>query len=1598
MLALPRVCAKKLNYVTQIDTLVLKNRMMATNEPDSPRSDVAAPEDAEEGSPNLIDQPEDVAESDPIFDFQAPANQSDLLKMANADLAEASESGFFLSIEAAAEAAQSLAPTVVTQSGTLCAALNQLRPLNSAKERQAQNNFFAEASPQLVDIVASLGTAEPFLVDGDALFLHAQTLSQAVDTTSGLPNVVQIAYLMETVLVRMLRAGMRVHLFFFDSGLLGWHGALLMARVLLLKHFLALSLTEAYSRKPDHQILPTGSELLVKRMDSPICKQFLAYLHVPPPAYAFVWTSSPPPGVNADAADISRWTAYKLNRLSILPLSLEYWDFAGSRVFAAQFVVPQKAYKFGDLDLVVSQLPKLPDEFSGPPSVSATQFPSAHLGPTFELFFLVHHLVLLHTIPVDQRTFDRKVLSNPEILQRLPMLTRVHALALELLDDAALFCHGVHLYCVPKQLRWVLLVPEPQLLLVSILALGASGLSGRQFLHEQLSPGDSWSLAARVWAWLTKQPESCTPPECPWTFSNEDQRFFSRVLGEMRSASAEAHARLLPENLRFLRPGGTESLRTVFPTEVELVEQLSDTAATVLPNILQGPHLENSHWHNWTGFFHKNDIFYVKPREWPAYMDEWNPEKRRRALERLRHKEANALDRYQRALKSTADLAPLNGISPGRVLVQEARARAQVDSCHRRCALPEQLERREPTAAPALTSVDRIKAKIEFDNLRTSRHGEVQITDWARQQLHIRGGPTRQVLTDVAATFGSVSPLVELWFSQSLEAKGHGNADLNAVRQLLEITSIRFEAEKALLASVSSEMKIFEIFYLLQNSLARTYLSDTFLQVLQQYQEKQATRELATAVNTRQRDYFAQALVTALTHFPDENFCRRIRELAHRQRAEPPAKSTIIENPFCSFFAFQMSNPAVSSKLVRSQKTPDDERVGFGPDAWQKHLLDVVDAGQSALIVAPTSSGKTFVSFHAMRRILMQSDTDVCVYVCPSKALVYQMRADVTRRLRKRTDGGDVNVLGVFTREDRDNVERAQILITVPACLEILLLSPQHPQWVSRVKYMIFDEVHTIMAEEGTIWERLLLLVNAPILALSATVGNVSEFAGWLQRIEMAKQRNRNERKSLLLSDLPADLHAGTITQHVRMLCRNIHFQFERLGVGSDVGYLHFDGADELDRARRALGDFLKINRNKISVDLCMPDEPKLHVIEYYERHNDLKPFLYSPDKGLFRLYSLGALNPPPPGEKLVLPVDFKLLPEDCVFCVNFLYNWGKRGKKGAIRPFVEPYLPEKFFRTTDTNLMMMLSREAAVRYEGAVKRLLVDLSGTRGDAHSALTDLMAKLRKPLTVPRNFNMLEELLPMLRKVDDQDMMPAILFRFSQLGCRALLQRMVTELEAKEREEFPEIENRLREIHEEVRRIKQILRTPRMEHEAAQPEASRSEEYQELLARFHALISEAQQLLAPQPGFFFVDHSDRSKQLNADEIKERFPINAHNRTLIMRALTRGIGIHHAGLPKKLRQTVQRMFALGHLRLVISTGTLTMGLHMPCRSVIFYGTDVWLGALNWRQAAGRAGRRGFDTQGNSIFYGTKDSKILQLYRSKLPSICWSCWASWI
>ena len=200
--------------------------------------------------------------------------------------------------------------------------------------------------------------------------------------------------------------------------------------------------------------------------------------------------------------------------------------------------------------------------------------------------------------------------------------------------------------------------------------------------------------------------------------------------------------------------------------------------------------------------------------------------------------------------------------------------------------------------------------------------------------------------------------------------------------------------------------------------------------------------------------------------------------------------------------------------LERSFDSAPDSRVPFNPDAWQRKVLDGIDDDKSLLVVAPTSAGKTFISFYAMKKVLQASNDDVLVYVAPTKALVNQIAAEIQARFSKSYLGEGQEgkaIWAIHTRDYRiNNPQKCQILVTVPHILQMMLLNPTNAatptSWARRVKRIIFDEVHCIgQAEDGIIWEQLLLLAPCPVVALSATVGNPLEFKDWLESASKIK-------------------------------------------------------------------------------------------------------------------------------------------------------------------------------------------------------------------------------------------------------------------------------------------------------------------------------------------------------------------------------------------------------------------------------------------------------------------------------------------------------------
>ncbi|ORX36116.1 Sec63 Brl domain-domain-containing protein [Kockovaella imperatae] len=88
--------------------------------------------------------------------------------------------------------------------------------------------------------------------------------------------------------------------------------------------------------------------------------------------------------------------------------------------------------------------------------------------------------------------------------------------------------------------------------------------------------------------------------------------------------------------------------------------------------------------------------------------------------------------------------------------------------------------------------------------------------------------------------------------------------------------------------------------------------------------------------------------------------------------------------------------------------------------------------------------------------------------------------------------------------------------------------------------------------------------------------------------------------------------------------------------------------------------------------------------------------------------------------------------------------------------------------------------------------------------------------------------------------------------------------------------------------------------------------------------------------------------------------------------------GFGIHHAGMSKEDRATVEELFLDGHIQVLCSTATLAWGVNLPAHTVIIKGTQVYnpekgkwseLSPQDVLQMLGRAGRPQFDTYGEGI-----------------------------
>ncbi|XP_010565985.1 PREDICTED: DNA polymerase theta [Haliaeetus leucocephalus] len=116
-----------------------------------------------------------------------------------------------------------------------------------------------------------------------------------------------------------------------------------------------------------------------------------------------------------------------------------------------------------------------------------------------------------------------------------------------------------------------------------------------------------------------------------------------------------------------------------------------------------------------------------------------------------------------------------------------------------------------------------------------------------------------------------------------------------------------------------------------------------------------------------------------------------------------------------------------------------------------------------------------------------------------------------------------------------------------------------------------------------------------------------------------------------------------------------------------------------------------------------------------------------------------------------------------------------------------------------------------------------------------------------------------------------------------------------------------------------------------------------------------------------------------------------------SVLQRTLPWGVAFHHAGLTFEERDVIEGAFHQGLIRVLAATSTLSSGVNLPARRVIIrtpmFGGRL-LDILAYKQMAGRAGRKGVDTEGESILVckPSERSKGTALLQGSLKPVC-SC-----
>ena len=615
-------------------------------------------------------------------------------------------------------------------------------------------------------------------------------------------------------------------------------------------------------------------------------------------------------------------------------------------------------------------------------------------------------------------------------------------------------------------------------------------------------------------------------------------------------------------------------------------------------------------------------------------------------------------------------------------------------------------------------------------------------------------------------------------------------------------------------------------------------------------------------------------------------------------------------------------------------------------DDWQVEVLNYIKKGESVVVKAPTSSGKSFVGLSAgiiHKKIL---------YVCPAKPIAYQV-------------GAHFSMMGYKVHYLLDNLShqsydsKTNIFVGVPKDIEDNLY-----KMGTTFDYAVYDEIHNLNKEDdGHIYENIIKLVNCPFLALSATIGNIEYLLEVFTKVNNDDLTNLREEKRQ-----DACLKSGT----------------------------------------------------PYSINT------KIHYVEYTKRFINQQKMVYE-NGSLQKLHPLSCIGYDDLNESF-LKSNLQFTPYDSAVLWETIEEVFENVDKDEI---VEDLSPDNYFEDDNKILTLDDTRD----YEIFIKEKLVELSKTQS---KEIKEVLSKFNRYPSIMRTDSIEKDIINMFSQCKQNDCLPMLAFNTDTVVCKELFTKLYSVIDSTELDCYPyhydilefkdELYSRYRDKRQEfvdnikIGKTTDALSDKREKVEKYDKDTERAY-IQEVLKFYQTCmhnvmrsdlteglkelqvknLKKEMKNYQKYPTYGSVDVFQKHKDFcfsNSDpmtgeqirnirrEIQKTLGIKISYEHELFQMLKRGIGIYTESMPEEYKWILQKLMNDKKIGIVISDRTLCLGIDLPIRSSCLLGLPgkKEFTIDDYLQMSGRAGRRGKDDRGNTIFYNLDYHTLMKGF---LPNI---------